>query len=66
MALKDVLSLCGRIGLIVVAFTFVAAIVAGPVLEKILSSALSVAERNTQPALPPGGTSTERQIGKAG
>jgi hypothetical protein len=64
MALRDVLSLYGRIGLIVAAFTFVAGIVAGPVLEKILSSPLSVTERSIQPALPPAGTPSERQSGK--
>ena len=35
MAFKDVLSLCGRIGLIMIAFAFVAGIVAGPLLEKV-------------------------------
>ena len=38
MAFKDVLSLCGRIGLIMAAFAFVAGIVAGPLLEKVWSS----------------------------
>jgi len=66
MALRDVLSLYGRIGLIVAAFTFVAGIVAGPVLEKILSSPLSVTERSIQPSLPPAGTPSERQSGKPG
>jgi hypothetical protein len=66
MALKDVLSLCGRIGLIVAAFTFVAGIVAGPVVEKILFSPLSVTERSIPPELPPDGAPSDRQAGKPG
>ena len=46
MAFKDMLSLCGRIGLIVVAFAFVAGIVAGPILERIWSSRLTVTQNN--------------------
>jgi hypothetical protein len=66
MALKDMLSLCGRIGLIVAAFAFVAGIVAGPLLEKLLSSHLTVTERNDQPSLPPVETLSEQQTGKQG
>jgi hypothetical protein len=66
MALKDMLSLYGRIGLIVAAFAFVAGIVAGPVLEKILFSELEVTERSTPPALPPADMPSERQTGKPG
>jgi len=66
MALREVLSLYGRIGLIVAAFAFVAGIVAGPILEKILFSELEVTERSTQPAFPPVNTSSERQPGKPG
>jgi hypothetical protein len=66
MALRDVLSLYGRIGLIVAAFAFVAGIVAGPVLKKILFSPLSVTERSVHPALPLSGTPSERQAGKPG
>jgi hypothetical protein len=66
MALKDVLSLYGRIGLIVAAFAFVAGIVAGPVLEKILFSELEVTERSTQPTSPPVDIPSERQTGKPG
>jgi hypothetical protein len=66
MALRDVLSLYGRIGLIVAAFAFVAGIVAGPVLEKVLFSQLTVTERSTQPELPPAGTPSERQTGQPG
>ena len=65
MALRNVLSLCGRIGLIVAAFTFVAGIVAGPILEKILFSQLTVTERSTQPARPPM-EPPEQQTGKPG
>ncbi|MBM6580438.1 hypothetical protein ILT44_09630 [Microvirga sp. BT689] len=66
MALKDVLSLCGRIGLIVAAFTFVAGIVAGPLLEKIFFSPLTVTERTGQPILPPADILSEQQSGKQG
>ena len=66
MALRDVLSLCGRIGLIVAAFAFVASIVAGPLLEKVLFSQLTVTERSALPALPPADNPSERQTGKPG
>ena len=66
MALRDVLSLYGRIGLIIAAFVFVAGIVAGPILEKILFSQLTVTERSPQPTLPPANTPSERQTGKPG
>lgn len=66
MALRDVLSLCGRVGLIIAAFTFVAGIVAGPVLEKLLFSRLTVTERSTQPAVPPADTPSERRTAKPG
>jgi len=66
MALRDVLSLCGRIGLIVAAFAFVAGIIAGPVLEKILFSQITVTERSPQPALPQARTPSERQTGQPG
>lgn len=66
MALRDVLSLYGRIGLIIAAFMFVAGIVAGPVLERILFSPLSVTVRSVQPALPPSDNPSERQTGKPG
>jgi hypothetical protein len=66
MALRDVLSLYGRIGLIVAAFAFVAGIVAGPVLEKVLFSQLTVTETSTQPELPPASIPSERQAGKSG
>jgi hypothetical protein len=65
MALRDVLSLCGRIGLIVAAFTFVAGIVAGPILEKVWFSQLTVTERSAQPTLLPAYTPSERQSGKS-
>jgi hypothetical protein len=66
MALRDVLSLCGRVGLIIAAFTFVAGIVAGPVLEKLLFSQITVTERSTQPAAPPADMPSERRTGKPG
>jgi hypothetical protein len=52
MASRDVLRLCGRIGLIVAAFAFVAGIVAGPLLERLLFSQLTVTERSDPPTLP--------------
>ena len=66
MALRDVLSLYGRIGLIVAAFTFVAGIVAGSILERIRSSPVSVTERSIQPALPQADTPSERHTGRPG
>ena len=66
MALRDMLSLCGRVGLIVAAFAFVASIVAGPLLEKVLFSQITVTERSTPPALPPADAPSERQTGGAG
>ena len=52
MAFKDVLSLCGRIGLIMTAFAFVAGIVAGPLLEKVWSSRPTTISRTAR-LLPP-------------
>lgn len=64
MALKDVLSLCGRIGLIVAAFAFVVGIVAGPLLEKIWFSHLTVTERSDQSIIPPVNVLPEQQAEK--
>ncbi len=66
MALRDMLSLCGRIGLIVAAFAFVASIVAGPLLEKVLFSQVTVTERSTLPLLPPADNPSEQHTGKPG
>ena len=52
MASMDMLRLCGRIGLIVAAFAFVAGIVAGPLLERLLFAQLTVTERSDPSALP--------------
>lgn len=61
MAFKDMLSLCGRIGLIVMAFAFVAGIIAGPVLERIWSSRLTVTQNNeTPPPVPPKSPATPK------
>jgi hypothetical protein len=49
MAFKDMLSLCGRIGLIMTAFAFVAAIIAGPLLQKIWAPRLTVSEQSAPP-----------------
>ncbi len=46
MALKDLMALYGRVGLIVVAFSFVAAIVMAPLLQKAMFSNSAVAERD--------------------
>jgi hypothetical protein len=54
MASKDLLSLCGRVGLVMAAFAFVAAIVAGPLLDKMWFSTLTVTEnRGEQAPIPP-------------
>ena len=66
MALKDVLSLCGRVGLVVAAFAFVAGIVAGPLLEKIWFSHLTVTERTEMPVIPPADTLTRQPSEKQG
>ena len=66
MALKDVLYLCGRVGLIVAAFAFVSGIVAGPLLEKIWFSHLTVTERSEQSVIPPADTLPEQQPEKQG
>jgi len=65
MALKDMLSFCGRIGLIVAAFAFVAGIVAGPLLERLFSPQMTVTERSDPPVRPPAGAPAE-QPGKQG
>ncbi len=54
MTSRDLLSLCGRVGLVMAAFAFVAAIVTGPLLEKVWFSTLTVTEhRAGQAPLPP-------------
>ena len=49
MAFKDVLSIYGRVALIMAAFAFVAGIVAGPLVGRIWSSHLTVTENNNAP-----------------
>ncbi len=68
MAYRDVLSLCGRIGLIVAAFAFVAGIVAGPLLERVWSSRLTVTQNNGAPvpAPAPPKVPAESQAGQPG
>jgi hypothetical protein len=66
MAFKDVLSLCGRIGLIVAAFAFVAGIIAGPLLERIWSSPLTVTQNNDNPLPVPPKVPADPQTGKPG
>lgn len=66
MASKDWLSLCGRVGLVMAAFAFVAAIIAGPLLEKVWFSTLTITElRGRQAPLPPK-PSGHRQMEKQG
>jgi hypothetical protein len=52
--------------LIVAAFAFVSGIVAGPLLEKIWFSHLTVTERSEQPVIPPDDTLPEQQPEKQG
>lgn len=66
MAYKDVLSLCGRIGLVVAAFAFVAGIVAGPLLERMWSSPLTVTQNNDAPLPVPPKAPADPQAGKPG
>lgn len=66
MAFKDVLSLCGRVGLIVAAFAFVAGIVAGPLLERIWSSPLTVTQNGDTPVLAPPKPPVDPQAGRPG
>ena len=66
MAFKDVLSLCGRVGLIVAAFAFVAGIVAGPLLERVWSSRVTVTQNNDTPLQIPPKILADPQAGKPG
>lgn len=69
MAFKDMLSLYGRVGLIVAAFIFVAGIVAGPLVEKVWLSRLTVTENSDIPILPispPPKPPADPQAGKQG
>ena len=65
MAFKDMLSLCGRIGLIMAAFAFVAGIVAGPLLGKGWASRFTITGRGRPPApalaKAPGGAQPAKQ-----
>ncbi|MBB4039704.1 hypothetical protein GGR34_001351 [Microvirga flocculans] len=63
MAFKDVLSLCGRVGLIVTAFAFVAGIIAGPLLEKVWSSRFTITEQSADTAAPPPRAPSQGQPG---
>jgi hypothetical protein len=66
MAFKDVLSLCGRVGLIVAAFAFVAGIVAGPLLERVWSARVTVTQNNDTPLPIPPKVPADPQAGKPG
>jgi hypothetical protein len=66
MALKDLLSLCGRIGLVMAAFAFVSGIVAGPLLSKISFTPLTVTERGKGQAPLPQKPSVSVQVEKQG
>ena len=50
---KDLVALYGRIGLMMAAFGFVAAIVVGPLLQKAWLSRVEVTEQRDEPALRP-------------
>ena len=50
MTRKDLLALYGRLGLIVVAFGFVSAIVIAPAVQKIWSPRVTVTEHGKPPA----------------
>ncbi|WP_230530860.1 hypothetical protein [Microvirga roseola] len=49
MARKDLVALYGRLGLIVAAFAFIASIVAGPILQRLWLSPVTVSEHSTEP-----------------
>jgi hypothetical protein len=66
MAFKDVLSLCGRVGLIVAAFAVVAGIVAGPLLERIWSSRLTVTQNSDAPVPIPPKVPADPEAGRPG
>jgi len=66
MAFKDVLSLCGRVGLIVAAFAFVAGIVAGPLLERVWLSDLTVTQNNDVPLPVPPKAPADSEAGRPG
>lgn len=53
MALKDLAALYGRVALIVIAFAFIAGIIAGPMLQKagLRSSATAAQDRSPLPEL---------------
>ncbi len=51
MARKDLVAVYGRLVLVVAAFAFVAAIIGGPLLQKIWSSPVVKAEQSEGPAL---------------
>ena len=65
MTSKDLLSLCGRISLVMAAFAFIAGIVAGPLLQKVWFSTLTVTEHGPGhaplPPSPSGGLHAEKQ-----
>ena len=63
---KNLMALYGRLGLVVVAFAFVAAIVAGPLLQKLWSTEVAVTERSNAPDLrlqAPSANATEEEQG---
>lgn len=53
MMRKDLLALCGRLGLIVAVFAFIAGIVAGPLVQKVWNPQITVSEQDSGPALQP-------------
>jgi hypothetical protein len=50
MVRKDLMALYGRLGLVVVAFAVVAGIIAGPLLQRVWSTQITVTEQRNAPA----------------
>jgi hypothetical protein len=66
MAYKDVLSLYGRVGLILAAFAFVAGIVAGPLLGRMWSQSVTVTQNSGTPLPAPPAVPADREAGRPG
>ena len=66
MTRKDLLALYGRLGLIMAAFVFVAAIVLGPLVQKMWSPHLSVSEHSGKSIVPQAKPAPEMVADKQG
>jgi hypothetical protein len=51
MARRDLMAVYGRLGLVVAVFAFVAGIIAGPLVQKVWPSRVTVTEHSEKPAL---------------